>query len=314
MKLDRFAKYCWAVLAYTVIVILWGAFVRATGSGAGCGSHWPTCNGEVIPRSASTETLIEFTHRFTSGLLGILALGLLIWAFRRFPAGHLARKGAAWSMAFILSEALIGAGIVKFEWVADNDSMARVITVAFHLVNTFLLLGVLTLTAWWASGGTGLRWRGNRRVAGILAVTVALVLIVGASGAVTALGDTLVLTSGLRPQESPVLQSLVTLRFIHPMLALAMLPLILACGRICSADSPHPQTRTWTRLLMVTFHFQLLLGITNVFLKAPVWIQMLHLLLADALWVFLVLTAATSLSAQTSPARDVEGRAYATGS
>ncbi|HSR68455.1 MAG TPA: COX15/CtaA family protein [Acidobacteriota bacterium] len=313
MKLDRFAKYCWGVLAYTILVILWGAFVRATGSGAGCGSHWPTCNGEVIPRAPALETLIEYTHRLSSGLLGFLVVGLLIWAFRRFPSAHPLRKGALWSLLFVIAEALIGAGIVKFEWVADNDSIARVITMAFHLVNTFFLLAAMTLTAWWASGGGQVRLRGQGRVGLLLAVAMVSVLLLGASGAVTALGDTLVLNSNVDPQDSPVVASLVLLRFVHPMLALALLLLIMVTARICASTSSDPQTRLWGRSMMVVYHFQLLVGVVNVFLQAPVWIQLVHLLLADVLWILLVLTAASTL-AVAAPARARLGQAYATGS
>lgn len=313
MKLDRFAKYCWGVLAYTVLVILWGAFVRATGSGAGCGSHWPTCNGEVIPRTPALETLIEFTHRLSSGLLGFLVLGLLIWAFRRFPSSHPIRKGARWSLFFVVTEALIGAGIVKFEWVAADDSLARAITMAFHLVNTFFLLTSMTLTAWWASGGGQVRRRGQGRLAALLAATMASVLLLGASGAVTALGDTLVLNSGVDPQDSPLVASLVLFRFVHPMLALAMLLLIMAAARISASASADPQTRTWGRSVTVVFHFQLLVGVVNVFLQAPVWMQLVHLLLADVLWILLVLTAASAL-AVPSPASEPARQAYATGS
>ncbi len=46
-----FSRYAWGVLLWNVLVALWGAYVRATGSGAGCGSHWPTCNGEILPRA-----------------------------------------------------------------------------------------------------------------------------------------------------------------------------------------------------------------------------------------------------------------------
>jgi heme A synthase len=144
MQLTRFAKYAWGVLAYNILVILWGAYVRATGSGAGCGSHWPLCNGEVIPRAEQVETLIEFAHRLTSGLSLLLVVGLLVWAFRSYPKGHLVRLGAGLSMFFIITEALVGAGLVLFEWVAQDVSSGRVISMAVHLVNTFLLLASLT--------------------------------------------------------------------------------------------------------------------------------------------------------------------------
>src|SRR5829696_8162535 len=117
MKLGRFAIYAWAVLAYNLLVILWGAYVRATGSGAGCGSHWPLCNGEVVPRAAAAQTLIEFTHRATSGLALLAVVALVAWVFQAFPRRHPARKGAASSLVLILTEAAVGAGLVLFELV-----------------------------------------------------------------------------------------------------------------------------------------------------------------------------------------------------
>ena len=151
----RFAAYAWCVLAFNILVVLWGAYVRASGSGAGCGSHWPLCNGEVVPRSPALATIIEFTHRVTSGLALALVAGLVAWAFRAFPRRHPARLGAVLSLAFILSEALIGAGLVLFEHVAKNASTARAWSLSAHLVNTLTLLACLALTAWWASGGAG---------------------------------------------------------------------------------------------------------------------------------------------------------------
>ena len=153
MKLTNYAKYAWGVLAYNLLVILWGAYVRATGSGAGCGSHWLLCNGEVIPRAPGMETMIKLTHRLTSGLAFLLVLGMLVWALSAYSRGHSVRRGAWLSTFFILTEALVGAGLVLFEWVADDVSTGRVISMAVHLINTFLLLACLALTAWWASGG-----------------------------------------------------------------------------------------------------------------------------------------------------------------
>ena len=149
----NFPKFAWFVVVFNIIVILWGAVVRATGSGAGCGSHWPTCNGEIIPPSHQIETLIEFTHRLTSGIAFLLVLGLLIWAWKIYPKGHQVRKASFAAMIFIISESLVGAGLVLFEWVAGNISTARVIVMGVHLLNTHLLLAALTIVAWLASGG-----------------------------------------------------------------------------------------------------------------------------------------------------------------
>ncbi|HEX5691237.1 MAG TPA: COX15/CtaA family protein, partial [Roseiflexaceae bacterium] len=111
---DRFRRYAWGVLGYNLLVIVWGAYVRASGSGAGCGSHWPLCNGTVLPRAPQIETIVELAHRLTSGLALIAVLGLVVWAVRLWPGSHRVRRGAFASLFFIILEALIGAGLVLF--------------------------------------------------------------------------------------------------------------------------------------------------------------------------------------------------------
>src|SRR6266545_577749 len=189
--MDRFARYSWITLACNIAVVLWGAAVRATGSGAGCGSHWPLCNGEIVPRSPRLETIIELTHRVTSGIALLLVVGLVVLAFRWRPRGHAARKAAAFTLFFMLTEAAVGAGLVLFELVADNQSMARALFMGTHLTNTFFLLGAMALTAHFASGGAPFRLRGRGSLAVWLVSGAALLLIAGVSGAITALGDTL---------------------------------------------------------------------------------------------------------------------------
>src|SRR3982750_3804624 len=157
----RFARYAWSVLAYNVAVVLWGAFVRATGSGAGCGNHWPLCNGTVTPHSPTMATIIEFTHRATSGIDLVLVAILAMWAFRAFPRQHPARLGAALSVVFLISEALLGAGLVLLEHVAKNASGGRGYSLSTHLINTLTLLACLTLTAWWGAGRPRVRIDGR---------------------------------------------------------------------------------------------------------------------------------------------------------
>ena len=157
VQAPRYATYAWATLVATLGVILWGAFVRATGSGAGCGSHWPLCNGEVVPRSPTAATLIELGHRLTSGLAALLVVGLVAGAWRGFPRGHVVRRSALAALVLMVLEALIGAGLVLLEHVAGDASIARAWWVSGHLVNTFLLVAALTLTAWGATHGAGPR-------------------------------------------------------------------------------------------------------------------------------------------------------------
>jgi len=299
MKLNRFAKYAWGVLAFNLFVILWGAFVRASGSGAGCGSHWPLCNGEVIPHSPQLETIIEFTHRMTSGLSLLLVVGLLVWAFRAYPKGHSVRLGAVLAMIFMVTEALIGAVLVLFSWVAKNESIGRVISVALHQANTFLLLASLTLTAWWASGGKPIRLKG--RGIGLWALGLGLfgVLILGVSGVVNALGDTLFpaksLAEGISQDFSPTAHFLIRLRVWHPIIAISVgLYLIFVCGLV-GMFRPEPILRRFVGLLIAFVLLQLTAGLVNVLLLAPVWMQLVHLFLADMVWIALVLVTANTL-------------------
>ncbi|MEM9865439.1 MAG: COX15/CtaA family protein [Myxococcota bacterium] len=159
--MERYAKAAWAMVAYTVFVIAWGAVVRATLSGAGCGDHWPLCNGEVVPLAPSLETIIEFGHRLTSGLSLLFCVAFVVASRRVFERGHPARRAAVVALGFMVLEALIGAGLVLLKLVAENPDEARGYWAAAHVVNTFLLLGALTLHAHQAGGGAGLRLRGE---------------------------------------------------------------------------------------------------------------------------------------------------------
>ncbi|HEX2204678.1 MAG TPA: COX15/CtaA family protein [Longimicrobium sp.] len=296
--LTRFARYAWAVLAANVGVVLWGAYVRATGSGAGCGDHWPKCDGEVIPRLASTEQVIEFTHRATSGIALLMVVALLVWSRRATPRGHAARAGAAWSMFFMLTEAAVGAGLVLLKLVAGNQSLARVWWMAAHLVNTFLLLGALALTAWWASGGRRFRLRGGGALGGVLAFAVLATLLVGVTGAVTALGDTLFPKTSVGLDLAPTAHFLERLRVVHPVVAVLTGLLVVAAGALARRRRPSRATVVLSHALTALFATQVIAGTVNVLLLAPVWMQIVHLLLADAVWIALVLTAASALAVE----------------
>ncbi len=293
------------VLAYNVGVILWGAYVRATGSGAGCGGHWPLCNGQVIPVSPQAATLIEFSHRVSSGLTLLAVLGLVVWAFRAYPKGHPARLGAGLAAFFTLTEALVGAGLVLFQLVAQNASALRAASVAVHLANTFLLLASLTLTALWASGGRPLRLRGQGWAAWGLGLTLVGVLLLGISGAISALGDTLFpassLVEGLRQDFSPTAQFMLRLRVFHPLIAVSVGILVIFVAYSLSSSNLNAGARRSLAMTLVGLVVvQWLAGITNVALLAPVWMQLFHLFLADMVWIALVLLAATVL-AQITP-------------
>jgi protoheme IX farnesyltransferase len=297
MQLSRFAKFAWAVLVWNVIVVLWGAFVRATGSGAGCGNHWPLCNGEVVPRAPQVETLVELSHRLTSGVALIGVLVLLIWAFRGFPKGHPVRWGAVASAFFIITESLVGAGLVIFGWVADDTSAERAVVVSIHLFNTFLLVASLAVTAWWASNQRPITLHGRGWLVWALRVGLLGVLVIGITGAITALGDTLFpaasLAEGLRQDMDPSQHFLIQLRIYHPLLSILVGVYLLVVTRILRSQETSPTVDRLGRILSIVIVVQLAAGFVNVLLLAPVWMQIVHLLLADLVWISLVLLSAS---------------------
>jgi heme a synthase len=286
-------RFAWGVVGYNVLVILWGALVRATGSGAGCGNHWPLCNGQVIPLSPRVDTIIEFTHRcMTSGSL-FLVIGLLAWTFRETIKGQAARVLAVASMVLLLNEALLGALLVKLGYVTGNQSMGRVVVLSIHLSNTLLLLAALTLTARMLA--TGQRWHelgvgGAKKLWAY--VGLAATLVVGVSGSLAALGDTLFPASSLRAafaqdfaEGSPWL---LRLRGVHPVSAVVAAIFVLWLV----GQARRARAGRLAGLVLALLGFQFALGLADVLLLAPVWMQILHLLGADLYWVALVTLAA----------------------
>jgi heme a synthase len=301
----RFRSLAIATLLATLAVIAWGAFVRASGSGAGCGSHWPLCNGEVIPRPKSVATIIELTHRVTSGLALILTVVQLVAAFRTFPARHPIRRAAVACMGFMITEAGVGAGLVLFEMVAHNKSAARVLWMSAHLINTFFLLAAMALTVFLAHGKPAPRLRGPRvapvtlLALGILAVSVA--------GAIVALGDTLFparsLSEGFRADLTPGAHFLIRLRAIHPILAVFVGVAVSAVSRSIASNGT-ADVRRWAWILNGAFLVQMTIGVANLLLRAPIAIQLVHLLVADLYWISAVIFGATVLSSSEQPAAE----------
>jgi heme A synthase len=245
----------------------------------------------------SVQTRIEFTHRVMSGLDLPLVLLLVIWAWRAFPRRHPARLGAVLSLVFVLTEALIGAALVLLGHVAKNASVTRAYSLSAHLVNTLTLLACLTLTAWWASGRPGVRIAG--RAGWLAAITLGAVALLGVSGAIAALGDTLFpassLAAGFAQDLDPASNIFLRLRLWHPLIAAGAAVWVLFYAMNSGAGR-----WSWTVLALVGA--QLAAGLLNVTLLAPVWMQIVHLLLADALWIALVLLCAQTLKV-TDPIR-----------
>ena len=290
-------RFAWVVLAYFIAVILWGTVVRATGSGAGCGDHWPLCNGTVIQHSARTDTMIEFTHRITSGISFFCVVALAWWTFARTERGHLARPTVIAAVAFTLVEAALGAFLVKLGLTAQSRSPLRAPYLALHLANTLLLLAAITLTAHFLSRRAGFLRRKIRFVAPFGAVSsIVAILIVGVTGSLAALGDTLfpasTLGQALTQDFSSTSGWLVRWRWTHPTVAFAACVFLIWLLVRAAQRRAHWDNRGLSALVLILLAAQYALGVLDVVLLAPVWLQIVHLLGADLLWSALVVLAA----------------------
>jgi len=311
-SLHRLRSYAWGVLAYNVVVIVWGALVRATGSGAGCGGHWPLCNGDVLPALPQAATAIEFVHRLMSGVALAAVVVLAVWVRRVHPAPSReahhwgARRWASLALVFILTEALLGAGIVLLGYVAMDQSAGRAYWLCAHLMNTFLLLASLSMTAW-TSGESAttpgaVRPRDARKRKWPLAGAIAALTTVAMAGVITALGDTLFpaesLARGFAQDFSSGAPFLIRLRVIHPVLAILTGSLIaaLAIPEYRSRRTPHLGRLSGGLIVLVLAAIGA--GILTLLLQAPVPMQLIHLLIADGLWIILVLFAYETLRTQ----------------
>lgn len=306
----KFAVYAWLVLGYNILVILWGTVVRATGSGAGCGEHWPLCQGRMFPHAEQIATLIEFSHRASSGVDGLLVIGLVALAFRRYGRGHAVRRYATATGFFTVTEGLAGAALVLFGEVGTRVSAGRVAILSLHLVNTFLLLASLALTAW--AAGRGVLPDATPRIPGKASFLVYGAALLGAvaiaiTGAIAALADSLFPASSLaraiRWDFSGATPPLLHLRIIHPAMAVVMGGYLLVVARIALRSAASAAVQVMARRLTALVLIQFGLGVVDMVLLTPLWLQVAHLLTADLVWITLVLLSAETLSggAETVP-------------
>lgn len=306
---SRFERALWIFLGYLLLVILFGAWVRISFSGAGCGEHWPSCRGAVVPPSARLETLVEYTHRVSSGLLGLADLGLLVWSWRLDEDDRWVFWGMVATTFFVVVEALIGAGIVLAGLVENDASVARAVVVGFHLANTFLLTAAAALTAWWAGGGDRPTWSGTALQWAAVGGLGAL-LVTGMTGAVTALGDTLfpidpTVGTGwvqkIRQSLSPAEHFLVRLRVVHPILAsLTAAGLALFANVVRTSDAGERAGGPAAAIYLLVA-LEVGVGFANLALGAPGWMQIVHLLFAQLVWIAAVVTA-NQVAARPAPA------------
>ena len=294
----RIATFAWVTLSCNVAVVLWGAYVRATGSGAGCGNKWPICGGEVLGASARAQTVIEFTHRVTSGIALLMVGALAVWCWRVTKKGDWARYAAVLAAVLLANEALLGAALVLLGHVAQDKSSARILFLCLHFGNTLLLLAMLTLTArWLRTVSSNLMLIQRPREVMAIGTGLLATMVIGISGAVAALGDTLFPATSLRSALAEDFGSgspaLLHLRMVHPAVAVMASAYVLwVIFKIALRRTRRSRTGI---ALVILFLAQIGIGIMNVLLLAPVWLQILHLCVADLLWIVLVLASADLL-------------------
>ncbi len=303
-----FTRYAWGLLGYTLLVILFGAVVRITGSGAGCGQHWPSCNGELLRMPQTLKTSIEYAHRATSGLSVLAIVGLLAAAFRIYPRGHVVRRAALLAFAMILVEALIGALLVKLRLVENDASLGRIFALPLHLISTALLTAALTWCAYFARVGALERPPLPGAARALLLLAGFGILLVSATGAVTALGDTVFpaqaigLAARFREDQGASANLLQRMRAIHPFLAVGVAAWVAYAAALLPAYRPGTRVRRASQCLAGAVCLQVMAGVVNIGLSAPGLLQIVHLLLANLTWICLILLAATLRGAPLSPA------------
>ena len=297
-RMQPVARFAWLTLAYNFAVIVWGAYVRATGSGAGCGNHWPLCNGGILPGSPQAQTVIEFLHRVTSALALVMVSSLVVWCWRKTSKGDWPRYSAVLAIVLLSNEALLGALLVIFNHVAQDASAGHALLLSLHFGNTLLLLASLSLTARWLSNDDR-RFAVTGKPLERLAIGLGLVAVMclGITGSLAALGDTLFpgtsLQSSLIQDFSSSSQLLLRLRLLHPFVA--SLSAIYVLWILLKTSRKQVQSPRTVPFLVGTLILQVGLGVMNVILLAPVWLQMAHLVVAELFWILLVLASADLL-------------------
>jgi heme A synthase len=246
------------------------------------------------------EIFIEFTHRVSSGLVFLMAAGLLIWSRRAYPKGSEVRKSAMFTMIFMVTESLVGAGLVLFRLVGENASMARAFVAPIHLLNTLLLIGSVILTLYFAYGGKAFTWKAQGKTGWILGIGIAAIMVLSATGAITSLGDAIFPVSStpeaIQRSMTAGEHFLVRLRVWHPLIAIFVGSYLLIASQLVVRQKGTNRIRNFALAIFVVYMLQLLVGVLNVALSAILPTQLIHLLMADSLWMLWVLLCASALA------------------
>lgn len=281
---QKLKKITFFLLLYTLIVILWGAWVRISHSGDGCGDSWPLCHGQFIPSAEQKKTWVEFSHRITSGLFGLFIIAIFLY-IRRSNLSALSKKISFWTLIFTITEALLGAKLVLFRLVGSDDSMFRAFAMSLHQLNSLLLSGSIALLYF--------SFKHHELKPNLKKIFLPLgFILICMTGAWAALSTTLFpsenLLSGLMADLNQNSHWLVQLRISHPLLALTIGSALALYFWYDGIQSQNRTRQFYSYLTAVTFLFGLLFGIMTLFALSPIWMKIAHLCLAHVMWIILL--------------------------
>ena len=306
------SRLAWTALIVNIAVILQGAIVRVTGSGAGCGRHWPSCQGEIIPLNPRIDTIIEFSHRS----LSLIVILLAIWIAIRVAQTRKINRGlfifGSLSLLHIIIEALLGATTVLFELTGETVSTARGVIVATHMVNSLWLVGMLTLTVVYATAKKTpwpLKLSKQGPLATVLIVSIVSMLLLMFTGGIAAMGNTMFptesLAEGLRADFDPSSNILIRLRLLHPLIAISIgIYLFISLG-LSRWLKPVEEARKFARALLSVYFIELIIGTFNMALLAPAVVQVIHLAFAVLSFALLMTVSVYTLAAPKTNVHEV---------
>jgi cytochrome c oxidase assembly protein subunit 15 len=288
-KQIQFKRWTLFLLIYTVLVILWGAWVRISHSGDGCGDTWPLCNGLLIPEAQRGKTWVEFGHRLMSGVYGILVVYLWFKSRKIFSKTEFARRAAFATLVFMIIEALLGAKLVLFKLVTTNATPYRAFVMGLHQVNSFLLTGAVAFAYFAASANQELNTAYKIRKYKLLPW---IIILIGVTGAWAALSNSLFpsenLLDGLMQDFSPNSHFLVRLRILHPFFAIVGAGGLSLFFWLKYQTTENLQLQKAALLMTNALVIGILFGMATLFLHAPLWMKIAHLAIAHTLWVLLL--------------------------
>lgn len=295
-RIYLFSRFLKILIIYTLLVILWGAWVRISHSGDGCGDTWPLCQGRLIPEAEQQKTWVEYTHRLMSGLYGLFVLGLYLWGKKVYTTLHPARKAGLFTLLFMCTEALLGAKLVLFKLVGTDSSFFRLFAISLHQINSLLLMG--STLVWMLQSQLPLSSTHGNSFHFKKLSYIWLVILIATTGAWAALASTLFPTSSLAQGWAEDLSAhshfLLKLRIVHPLLALIAGTCIAVFfwRRYQSASSPELQKKALQN--SVFFSVALVFGILTLLMLSPIWMKLAHLAIAHGIFISIVYYAVTS--------------------